>query len=113
MSEIPPQNEKSNSPRGQLINFDHAEIRTSQFNDELFLFVTGKQPEKNWKAMLAPMINQQTPDYLTVEILRTRASDGREKGNQEYYQLSLPLNAISGKKGVMVIGANQSKKIDI
>ncbi len=113
MTEIPTHNEKPTSLRAHLINFDQAEIRKSQFNDELFLFVTGEQPEKPWRAILAPVINQQTPDYLTVEVMRTRANDDQERRNKVHYQLSLPLNAISGKKGVMLLGANKSKKIDI
>ncbi len=85
----------------------------SQFNNELFLFVTGEQPEKGWNAMLTPLINQQTPDYLTVEVLRARADYTQKSHSEANYQLSLPLNFISGKKGVMLIGANATKQIDI
>lgn len=103
----------SNIPKALLINFDYAEIRTSQFNKELFLYVSGEQPAAGWNAMLAPLINQETPDYLHVEVLRARMNDTKvERGNSPY-RLSLPLNSISGKKGVKLIGANGSKTFDI
>lgn len=99
-------------PHSRLINFDMAEIRASQFNDDLFLVVSGEHPQSGWSAVLAPQINQDKSDYLFVEVIRVHDNDGQVERNNVIYQLSLPLNAISGEIGVAVVGANGTKYID-
>lgn len=65
--------EASTAPHGKLLTFDHAEIRTSQYNGDLFLYVEGEDLKMGWDDVLTPQINQKQPEYLTVEILQIRA----------------------------------------
>lgn len=106
----------SSAPHGKLIDFDYAEIRSSQFNDETYLYVAGAKPEDGWQAMLAPRIHHSVPDYADVEILKVRSRQDHKAPNAENedsYQLSIPINSIKGSKGIMIIGANGDKVIDI
>lgn len=101
----------SSAANGRLIDFDQAEIRHSQFNDELFLFVSGQPIENGWKAMLSPVIHHNKLDYLTVEVLKVRSDKQNEMDKP--YRASLPLGGIAGKKGVVLIGANETQTLDI
>ncbi len=109
-------NSLSSAPHGKLIDFEHAEIRSTQFNDEIYLYVAGAKPEDGWQAMLAPRIHHSVPDYADVEILKVRSRQDIKNSateNEDGYQLSIPINSIKGSKGIMLIGANGDKVIDI
>ncbi len=106
----------SSAPHGKLIDFEYAEIRSSQFNDEDYLYVAGAKPEDGWKAILAPCIHHAMPDYADVEVLKVRIRENSETlnaENEDGYQLSIPINSIKGSKGILLIGANGNKMIDI
>lgn len=99
-----------NQGNGRLIDFDQAEIRRAQFNDELFLFVSGVNKENGWSVMLSPVIHQNMLDYLTVEVLKVRDDEQNKKDNN--YSASLPLSGIVGKKGVTLIGAKETRTLN-
>ena len=101
----------SSKVSGRLIDFDQAEIRHAQFNDEIYLFVSGENVGKGWTAMLAPVIQQNKLDYLTVEVLKV--NDKEQDEESSCYRVSLPLSGIAGKKGVTLIGANETRTIDL
>jgi len=106
----------SSAPHGKLIDFEYAEIRLSEFNGEEYLYVASAKTEDGWKAMLAPRIYHDVPDYTDVEVLKVRSTQRQEIiviKNSEYHQLSIPISSFKGLKGISLIGANVDKIIDI
>lgn len=106
----------SSAPHGKLIDFECAEIRSSQFNDESYLYVAGAKVDDGWQAMLAPRIHHSVPDYASIEVLKVRNYQDHIKSaaeNEDGYQLSIPINSIKGSKGIMLIGATGDKVINI
>ena len=96
---------------GELLAYENAEIRSSRYNNDAFLIVSGNKPENGWKAMLVPSIYQEKQEYLHVEILKVRDFNGVSDDDSQYI-LSIPVDAIMGEKGIMLVGANGRKYID-
>lgn len=103
----------SSAPHGKLTTFDVAEIRSSKFNGDLFLYVEGEMPEIGWNVIIAPRIYHDKPEYLEVEILRVQAPANQYGERADIYKLSIPLNDIIGSKGVKVIGLDTSQSLDL
>ena len=112
----------STVPQGQIIDFEKAELRRMPFQDSLYLWVKGRLPAYGYDARLAPRIYKNgRPDYWVIEVAAfsslTAANDvgGASSHSEESlsFERSVPLTGITGTRGVTVIGANHTQRIDI
>jgi hypothetical protein len=107
----------SSVPSGRIIDFDIAELRKVPFQDSLYLWVEGQLPSSAVEAKLAPRIYHDRPDYWGIEVaVVTKPSSGvapNAVGVSLKFERSIPLTGITGIRGISVIGANQSRRIDI
>lgn len=108
-------------PAGQIIDFEKAELRKPPFQDGLYLWVKGQLPANGLDARLAPRIYHGRPEYWGIEVAavaRKRADNDDDRsradgGDPLRFEQSVPLAGITGTRGVTVIGANRSERIDI
>jgi hypothetical protein len=106
---------------GQMIDFEMAELRRLPFQDNLYLWVKGQLPAKGLNARLAPRIYHDRPDYWVIEVAafvdmaeQTDTDLPRDEASVSLnFERSVPLAGITGTRGVAVIGANRSERIDI
>jgi hypothetical protein len=112
----------SSVPSGQIVDFEVAELRKVPFEDSLYLWVRGKLPPGNVEAKLAPRVYHDRPDYWGIEVAivsvpedaNGRGADTAEPGFESLmFERSVPLDGITGSRGITVIGANQIKRIEI
>ncbi len=107
----------SSVPYGQIIEFEKAELRHLPSHDSLYLWVRGRLPASGLEAKLAPRIYYGQPDYWGIEVAAIAspmtAEDSSGAGDDLFFERSVPLTGITGNRGVVVIGANQVKRIDI
>jgi hypothetical protein len=105
-------------PNGQVIAFEKAELRRLPFQDGLYLWVQGLLPATGFDARLAPRIyHDGRPDYWGIEVAAfAQVSSVHNNNDQDHgriFERSVPLNGITGIKGISVIGANRVQQIDI
>lgn len=97
----------------RLIVFDQAEIITLESDPPQYvLVVRGTKPYLNMRVELNPLTYIQQPEYWGIEVV------GRLRGGiglpvQTPYTASIPLVGITGTRGIEVIGATRSEKIEI
>ena len=112
----------STVPQGQIIDFEKAELRRMPFQDSLYLWVKGRLPAQGFDARLAPRIYKNgRPDYWAIEVAAfsslVAANDSGDahslSGDSLMFERSVPLTGITGLKGVTVIGANHTQRIEI
>lgn len=95
----------------RLINFDRAEVRPGFVPRTYFLIVSGTKPYLNMEVHLSPLIYIKQPEYWGIEVIGTLSGIGLPA--LAPYHVSIPLDGITGTKGVEVIGANKRKKINV
>lgn len=93
------------------IGFESCEV-VSNFPGGYLLIVRGEAPCINMEVSLSPMIYIQCPEYWGIEVL------GTLPGNvcltaMKPYALTIPLTGITGYRGIEVLGARRSEKIDV
>lgn len=107
----------SSVPNGRIIDFEEAELRRLPFQDSLYLWVKGSAPGIGQDVKLAPRVYRERPDYWIIEVtiitVPHPVNDLDEGKNARDFERSIPLTGVTGHKGIMVIGANQVKQIDI
>jgi hypothetical protein len=107
----------STVPQGQIIDFEKAELRRMPFQDSLYLWVKGRLPAQGFDARLAPRIYKNgRPDYWAIDVAvfsSLVAANDADKDEGLIFERSVPLTGITGIKGVTVIGANHSQRIEI
>jgi hypothetical protein len=74
------------------------------------LIVWGKKPYLNMEVKLVPRVYVQQPDYWGIEVVG--CVPGIALPAIGVYNESLPLDGIQGKKGIEVIWADESLKIN-
>lgn len=99
----------SEEPR--LIDFEKAEPHPG-FAGGWILVVQGEAPYKNMDVRLVPRVYVQQPDYWGIEVVGTLTDDVVPDVTGPY-AVALPLEGVTGKKGIEVIGANRTQEIDI
>ena len=107
----------SSVPNGKIIDFDRAELRRVPFQDSLYLWVSARTPGTSFELRLAPRIYHDRPDYWGIEVVAIGASqadnDTGIEAEADIVERSVPLSGITGTRGISVIGANQTKLIEI
>lgn len=95
------------------IDFDKAEIiGTGLPGSKLkILFVSGNKPWMNMEVKLMPLIYVRQPEYWGIEVVGFFQEVGIPALTP--YTVCLPLAGIIGTKGIEVIGANKSEKIQV
>ncbi|MQS39003.1 hypothetical protein [Streptomyces katsurahamanus] len=95
----------------RIIDFDVAEIVPIPFGHHSYvLVVSGTKPFLNMRVQLSPRIYIEQPEYWGIEVLGDLSGFGLPALGP--YTVTLPLNDLFGSKGIEVIGANTSKKLD-
>lgn len=95
----------------RVINYEKAEVRPGVIPGSWILIVSGKKPYLNMKVELIPYIYVKQPEYWGIEVVGCLNGIGLPAMTP--YTVSIPLDSITGTKGIEVIGANKSKKIDV
>lgn len=107
----------SSVPHGKIIDFDRAELRRVPYQDSLYLWVSARTPGTSFELRLAPRIYHDRPDYWGIEVIAIGAShadnDSGAGAGDAVIERSVPLSGITGIKGISVIGASQTKLIEI
>jgi hypothetical protein len=97
----------------RLIDFEWTEVVTLRsFPPQFLLRVGGTKPYANMRVDLSPLVYIRQPEYWGIEVV------GRLRGGillpaEVPYEVSLPLSSITGTRGVEVIGAKRSEKIEV
>jgi hypothetical protein len=99
------------SQSARLINFTNAQIRPGIVPNTWFLIVTGTKPYLNMTVRLSPLIYIRQPEYWGIEVIGTLSGIGLPV--LAPYHVFISLEGIRGTKGIEVIGANKTKKINL
>ena len=95
----------------RLIDFENTEVVPGIVNETWILIVSGTKNYANMDIKLAPRIYAKQPEYWGIEVVACLTGMGLPA--LAPYSASLPLDGIRGKKGIEIIGATCSKKIDL
>ena len=97
----------------RLIDFERTEILTLEsFPPQLVLRVTGTKPYLNMEVQLVPLVFVRQPEFWGIEVVG-RLPSGIGLPALAPYDISIPLSGITGTKGIEVIGATRSKRIEL
>ena len=97
----------------RLIEFERAEVVTLEsFPPQFVLTVSGMKPYANMEVELSPLTYIRQPEYWGIEVVG-HLPGGIGLPVLAPYTVSLPLAGILGTRGIEVIGATHSEKIDI
>lgn len=94
----------------RVIPFDKA--RVEEQDGVRLLVVTGEAPCANMEVTLMPLIYVTRPDYWGIEVVG-HLPDGFCLTAMKPYTTSIRLDGIAGDKGIEVIGANRTERIDL
>ena len=93
----------------RLIAFDEARVVPGFLPRTWILVVSGTKPYLNMIVDLSPMIYIRRPEYWGIEVIGRLPCIGLP--TTAPYTVSIPLDGITGTKGIEVIGANRKQKI--
>jgi hypothetical protein len=103
----------------RLIDFDEALVVTDRppaFPPQ-FLSVSGRKPYANMWVILAPLMCVGRPEYWGIEVVgRLPLGIGlpSEEAQKAQYNVSIPLySGLTGTKGIEIIGATRSERIEV
>lgn len=95
-----------------VIDFESARVRTlPTMPPQHVLVVRGEKPYLNMQVNLVPLVYVQQPEYWGIEVIGCLPEVGLPAIGD--YVAKLELNGTIGTRGVEVIGANSSKKINV
>ena len=95
----------------KLIGFDHHEVKEGFIPGGWFLFVSGQKPWANLKVTLEPLIYIEKPDYWGIQVVA--CMDGLGLPVVTPYSVVRELQGCIGHKGIEIIGAGNSVKVDV
>lgn len=105
------------SSRANAVAFDRAELRTGlTLGHGLFLFVSGPRPQYGGSVRLLPRLNELFPEYRKIEVIVDSRAEEKTDAQailSDRYETSMPLSEIVGTKGIIIIGANGTKKLSL
>jgi hypothetical protein len=96
----------------RLIDFEEARVIPGIIPNTFILVVRGEKPYLNMRVELVPLRYVRRPDYWGIEVTG-RLPGGIGLPVTTPYTVSLPLDGIIGYRGIEVIGATSSKRIDV
>jgi hypothetical protein len=105
----------------RLLDFEQASVVTNRppaFPPQ-FLSVSGRKPHANMWVVLAPLVYVGRPEYWGIEVVgRLPMGIGlpsKKMAKEEArYNVSFPLyNGLTGTKGIEIIGATRSERIEV
>lgn len=96
----------------QLLDFDTAHVVPGFVNETFILIVSGIKPYLNMEVALSPLIYVRQPEYWGIEVVGW-IPGGIGLPAFGGYTVSKDLTGITGTKGIEVIGANDSLRIDV
>jgi len=92
----------------RLIDFEKAEIRPGFVSKTWILIVSGTKPYVNMEVKLQARLYIRRPEYWGIEVMG--CLHGIALPATAPYSVSMQLNAVTGTKGIEVIGATRSVK---
>lgn len=95
----------------RLIAFTQARIVSGIVPHAYILIVSGIKPYLNMTVRLSPLVYIRRPDYWGIEVVGSLPGIGLPATAP--YTVALPLDGITGTKGIEVIGANKKMKIAV
>ncbi len=96
----------------RLISFDKAEVVTLESDPPQYvLTVSGTTPWGHMTVDLMPLIYIQRPEYWGIEVVGCMKGIGIPVMTP--YEVSMNVTGFLGTKGIEVIGADRSEKIDV
>ena len=107
-------NELLNAPAAEsvrLIEFDDARVVPGFVTGTWILIVSGTKPYVNMTVELSPRIYIRRPEYWGIEVVGSLPGFGLPMTAP--YSVALPLEGITGTKGVEVIGSKKSQRLRV
>jgi len=95
----------------RLIDFEKAEVVPGIVPRTYFLIVSGTKPYVNMTVELSPLVYIRQPEYWGIEVIGSLPGYGLPV--LAPYTVSIPLDGITGTKGVEVIGANKRQRLPV
>jgi hypothetical protein len=96
----------------RVISFDSARVVTLPTRPpRRVLIVSGEKPYFNMKVFLSPLVYIQRPEYWGIEVIGCLPEIGLPAVAP--YVVTLDLVGTIGTRGIEVIGASRSEKIDV
>jgi hypothetical protein len=96
----------------KLIDFDKAEVRPGFIPNTFFLIVTGNAPYFRMDVQLVPLVYVKRPEYWEIEVVGCLPGPFALREFKPFTE-TLPLDAITGEKGIEVVGATKRVRIDL
>ncbi len=93
------------------IDFEKADIHPGIVPKTFILVVSGSKPYLNMEVDLKPLVYIKRPEYWGIEVVGSLPGMGLPTFAP--YTVSVPLDGIIGTKGIEVIGATRSQKMDV
>jgi len=94
------------------IDFETAEVRPGIVGGTWILVVRGQKPCANMAVELVAYVYVRQPEYWEIEVVAC-LKGGICLPAQTPFTAALPLAGVTGTKGVQVVGATKTKKIDV
>src|SRR5437762_2403326 len=95
----------------RLINFTRARVVPGIVKGTFILIVSGTKPYLNMTVSLSPLIYIRRPEYWGIEVVGSLHGIGLPATAP--YTVFIPLDGITGTKGIEVIGANKKQQIKV
>lgn len=95
----------------QELDFDAVELK--QIDKGYWVVkVRGSKPHAHMKVELVPSSHQSQPDYWDINVHGCVKEDIKHP-KMTPFEVTLPIAACRGIKGIEIVGANKSKRYDI
>jgi hypothetical protein len=95
----------------RLIDFETAEVRPGFVTGTFILVVSGTKPYANMTVELRPLIYIRRPAYWGIEVVGCLPGFGLPA--LAPYTVALPLDGVTGTRGVEVLGATRSRRLAV
>lgn len=97
---------------GRLVDFDYAQVITLRsLPPQHILRVSGVKPYLNMTVRLVPLVYVSQPGYWEIEVVGSLPGVGLPA--LVPYEVSLPVTATMGTRGIEVVGATRRERIDV
>lgn len=99
------------SREAMILDFEDARVVPGTLPDTWILVVNGQKPYMNMQVRLVPLVYVQHPEYWGIEVVGNASGIGLPA--LAPYRETLPLDASTGTRGIEVIGASRTKRINV